>query len=135
MINKGKKTSSFSQREIASSANNLVIQSLRPASIGEIPESRLRKLRAYSQALIAPLTKHLETGVFRPEEVVMILATGALFVQMRHVMRTDKIPSGQRVADIYEGEAVVLPEAYLATAEPTDDEILPRMGKPGRRKK
>ncbi len=64
----------------------------------------------------------------------MIVATGALYIQMKHVMHTDKLPAGGRVMDIYDGpEAVVLPEAYLATAEPSDDEILPRIGKQKKR--
>lgn len=125
-----KKKNSFTQREIGDSANNLVIRSLRPASLGEIPEERLRKLRAYSQGLIAPMINHMELGIIRPEEIVAVLATGALFIQLKHVMRTDKLPLGPKVNEIYEGdEAVVLPEDYLSVGEPTNDEILPRIGR------
>lgn len=107
-----------------------MIRALRPASIGEIPEARLRKLRAYSQGLVAPLLKHIEQDIIRPEEVVVVLSTAALFVQLKNVMRTDRLPMGPAVIDIYDGpEAVVLPEQYLATAEPADDEILPRLAK------
>lgn len=125
MLSKAKKNS-FTQREIADTANNLVIRSLRPASLGEIPEERLRKLRAYSQALLAPLVKHIGEEIIRPEEVVSVLATAALFTQLKYVMKTDKLPFGPTVNEIYEGRAAVeLPEKYLETPEPSDDEILP----------
>lgn len=134
MLSKGKKNT-FTQREVADSANNLVIRSLRPASIGEISDSQLRKLRAYSQGLLAPVLKHVDQELLRPEEAVMVFATAALFLQLKHVMHTDRLPMGPKVVDIYDGpEAVVLPEDYHKYGEPSDDEILPRIGKPARRK-
>jgi hypothetical protein len=130
------KKNTFTQREVADATNNAVIRSLRPASLGEIPEPRLRKLRAYSQGLLAPVLKHIEAEVLRPEEAVMVLTTAALFTQLKHVMRTDKMPTAGLVNDMYDGpEAVVLPEQYLATAEPAEEEVLPRIGRPRKRTK
>jgi hypothetical protein len=129
LLSKSKKNT-FGAREIGDAINNVVIKSLRPASMGTIPEARLRKLRAYSQGLLAPLLKHIDEDILRPEEVVMVLATAALFTQLKYVMRTDRLPMGPLVNELYEGkEAVVLPEQYLATAEPEGDEVLPRIGK------
>lgn len=131
----------FTAREVGDSCNNLVLRSLRPVSLGEIPEARIRKLRAYSQAVMAPMLKHVEEELLRPEEVVMILATAALFVQLRYVLRSDKVPMGISARDLYEGpEAVVLPAEYFATADPVSDpggakdEVLPRVGKTRKRR-
>lgn len=101
---------------------------LKPASLGaEIPEARLRKLRAYSQGLIAPLIKHTEEGLVRPEEVVIILLAGALFTQLRHVLDSEKVPAGPLVNELFEGkDAVELPDFYLETPDPSGDEISPR---------
>jgi hypothetical protein len=79
------------------------------------------------------MIRHIEEEppVLAPEELVLVLTTAALFVQLKYVMRTDKLPLGPLVNEIYQGdEAVVLPERYLQTPEPSDDEILPRMGRP-----
>jgi hypothetical protein len=123
----------FTQREIGEAVNNAVVKALKPAALGEIPETRLRRLRAYSQGAVAAMIRHIEEEppVLAPEELVLVLTTAALFVQLKYVMRTDKLPLGPLVNEIYQGdEAVVLPERYLQTPEPSDDEILPRMGRP-----
>lgn len=134
-MNKSKKNT-FTQREIGDATNNAVVRALRPASLGEIQEARLRQLRAYSQGLLGPTLKHVEDEVLKPEELVIVLTTAALFVQLKHVMGTDKMPLGPKVIELYEGpSAVVLPEKYLETPEPTEDEILPSVVKKGRRKK
>lgn len=127
MLSKAKKDS-FGMREIGDAANNLVIRAQRPATLGKIPEERLRRLRAYSQGLLAPLIKHIEEEIVRPEEVVFILGAAALFTQLKYVMRTDKIPFGPTVEEIFEGrKEVVLPEKYLETPDPAPEEILPRV--------
>jgi hypothetical protein len=125
-----KQKNTFTQREVGDSANNLVVRAMKATSLGELSDARLRKLRTYSQAALAPMLKHVDEEVIRPEELVIILATAALFVQMTRVMRTSKMPMGPAVEDIYEGrEAVILPERYLETPEPRDDEILPQVQK------
>lgn len=123
-------------REVGEAVNNAVVKAFAPSSIGPIPEPRLRKLRAYSQGLLAPMLKHVEEEIIRPEEVVMVLLTAALFTQLKYVMRTDKLPLAGRVNDLYEGkEAVILPERYLQTPEPAPAEILPAESKKrGKRK-
>ncbi len=74
--------------------------------------------------------KHIEAEIIRPEEVVMVLATAALYTQLRYVMHTERVPYGPTVNEIYEGrEEVILPEKYLETPDPSPDEILPRVGK------
>lgn len=129
----------FTAREIADSASNLVVRGLKPVSLGdEIPEARLRKLRAYSQAALAPMLKHMEEEteagktLIAPEELVMVLATAALFVQLRYVLKTDKLPASLIATDLYEGPTPVdLPEETQNFL----DETPKRTGKPGRKTK
>lgn len=92
-----KQDSTFTPKEIATFLNNAVAASLRPNSLGEIPQERLRRLHEIAQALIEPLLELLDedskdSGLIRPEEAVCILAAAALFVHLKEVMGTDKLP-------------------------------------------
>lgn len=71
----------FSHREIVVALNNAVLLAKAPEP-GVIPDARLAKLRAYATAVVKPLREHLETEALRPEELVLILSTAALLVQM-----------------------------------------------------
>lgn len=92
----------FTQRELAEAANNLVVKALRPLSLGEIPEERLRKLRAYAQAVIKPCFEHVEEGLLRPEELVAIGAVFTMYTQTALVMHTDKLPMAPLAGDMYD---------------------------------
>lgn len=94
---------SFSQKEIGIAINNAVQASLNPQNYA-ILETRLRKLREYSHALVEPITEHItgevdeETGntlppTLRPEEAVVILLTSALYFHIKHVVGTEKLPT------------------------------------------
>jgi hypothetical protein len=77
-----------------------------------------------------------EPPILKPEELVLVLTTAALYVQLKYVMKTDKLPMGPLVTEIYEGpEAVVLPERYLSTPEPDAEKIRPRLGRPRKKKR
>lgn len=89
---KKEKKDLFTKREILTILNNAVIYSLSPSS-GKIPEKRLRKLRAYAQALAALPLKHLNDKVLTPEELVAILAVSAMWVHCSKVMENSKIPA------------------------------------------
>lgn len=86
------KSDTFTQKEIATSINNAIVFAKAPNRLGVIVEDRLRRLRNYSEALFAPLDAEIEDEYLRPEEAVLICLCGALYMQMKHVMGTDKIP-------------------------------------------
>ncbi len=92
--------------------NNAVTASLRPVG-REIAETRLRRLREYAQALIAPLTEHMveqtytdEAGTvwaapLAPEEVVAILSCAALFMHLSNVAQTDHVPQAKMAETLF----------------------------------
>ncbi len=101
----------FSVKERGIALNNAVVACLRPQG-AIISDARLRKLRAYAQALIKPLIEHVTGGVddegaFPPclsyEELTAILTSAALFVHLNHVLGSDKVPQ-KYVSDILYGE-------------------------------
>jgi hypothetical protein len=84
------KEETFSQREIQAVLNNAVLRTMSPTRIGPIPPERLRRLRAYTEALIEPTFEHVEEGYMTAEELVAIFTIAALFTQMLRVMGTMK---------------------------------------------
>ena len=79
-----KKTSSelFTARELRTYLNNAVVAALRPATLGlEIPRKRLYRLSAYVRAFCEDTFEHVEEGLLRPEELVLIFLAAALYVQ------------------------------------------------------
>ena len=97
-----KRKDTFSQREIGSTLNNAVIRALKPTRIPEISDARLRDLRAYSQAVVEPTLAHVTEGFLEYEELVGILVSAALFVQLKYVMQTDKMPAASRAKTLME---------------------------------
>ena len=83
---------SYTQKEIASAISNAVVQAAHPNSLKFIPHERLRCLREYAQAACEVMLEHTEETLpddrplLRPEELVLILLSGALFVQSVKVM-------------------------------------------------
>lgn len=86
-----KEKNTFTPKEIGAALNNAVGASGVPWE-GGFPEKRLRNLRAYALALIAPVTDDLESELLRPEEAVFVLASAALIIHARDVQKTDKLP-------------------------------------------
>jgi hypothetical protein len=86
-----KKSELFTNRDISVALNNLVAASLRP-STGEISDARLRYLRNYSSAILAPLANHVEDALLTGEELVCILVSAALFVQQTLVVKSEMLP-------------------------------------------
>lgn len=89
----------FTQREIASALSNAVVQARHPTNLRIIPDERIRRLREYAQAACEAMLEHcdeqLEDGspLLRPEELVLILSVGALWVQASRVMRSCSVPN------------------------------------------
>lgn len=85
--------STFTQKEIASAIANAVTQALHPTSLKVIPVERLHKLREYAQAACEVMLEHTEEELpdgrplLRPEELVLIMLSGALYVQCGAVMK------------------------------------------------
>lgn len=103
------KDETSNQREIAAALNNAVAAALRPARLGPIPESRLKKLHSIAKALIAPAQDLLEPGlgpdggaVLEPEELVAVMAVAALYVQLQHVIGTTKVPFGGLSKEVFD---------------------------------
>lgn len=72
----------FATREIKTYLNNAVIAALRPATLGaEMPRKRLFRLSGYVTALVGEVNEHVEEGLLRPEELVLIFLASALAVQ------------------------------------------------------
>ena len=79
-----------------------MVKTLRPLSLGEISDERLRKLRTYAQAVVKPCFEHCEEGLMRPEELVSVFAAAADYVQLSYVMNTDKLPTAGLAKDVFE---------------------------------
>lgn len=101
----------YTNKELGSELYNCVQHSLNLQG-KRISETRLRKLRAYAQALVEPLEDHVnggtdDDGPFEPcikyEEVVAILVSAALFVHLSKVVGSDKLPA-KYTSDILYGE-------------------------------
>jgi len=72
----------FSSREIKTYLNNAVIAALRPATLGaEMPRKRLFRLSGYVKAMVDEVNSHVEEGLLRPEELVLIFLASGLAVQ------------------------------------------------------
>jgi len=72
----------FSTAEIKTALNNTVIAALRPATLGaEIPRNRMQRLSAYVREFVRAMTGHVEEGLLRPEEAVLIFTAAGLLVQ------------------------------------------------------
>ena len=72
----------FTSREIKTYLNNAVIATLRPATLGaEMPRKRLFRLSGYVSALTKEVFSHVEEGLLRPEELVLIFLAASLAVQ------------------------------------------------------
>lgn len=97
-----KRKDTFSQREIASTLNNAVLRTLRPTRIPEIDDQRLRELRAYAQAIVEPTLQHVGEGLLHPEELVATLVSAALFVHLKQVMGSDKVPMAPKTKTLME---------------------------------
>ena len=102
-----KDDNTYNQKELTTAINNAVAAALKPSRIGQIPEGRLRRLSAISQALIEPARELLEPPdggdpVVEPEELVAILAVATLFVQLRDVVKTTKVPFAGLSKEIFE---------------------------------
>jgi hypothetical protein len=80
----------FSQRDILAVLNNAVLRATSPSRTGTIKPERLRALRKYTEALIAPTFEHVEEEYMTPEELVLVFSSAALFTQMLKVMNTLK---------------------------------------------
>jgi len=97
-----KRKNTFSQREIATTLNNAVLRALKPTRIAELDDSRLRDLRAYAQAVVEPTMAHANEGLLEYEELVAVLTTAALYVQLKYVMETDKVPMASKAKNLLE---------------------------------
>ncbi len=79
---KKKSNDLFSSREIKTYLNNSIIAALRPATLGaEMPRKRLFRLSGYVSALVSEVNEHVEEGLLRPEELVLIFLASSLAVQ------------------------------------------------------
>lgn len=101
------KDDTYNQKELSTALNNAVAAALSPSRIGRIPESRLRRLSEISKALIEPARELLEpddggSAVVEPEELVAILAVATLFVHLRDVVKTTRVPFAGLSKEIFE---------------------------------
>lgn len=104
-----KECDSFSPKEILVLINNAVAVSLKPDRV-KITDARLRRLKAFANALIYPLQELVNGGLdedtkkpfapcLRAEELVTILCASALYVQAALVLETDRVPQA-RISDL-----------------------------------
>ncbi len=101
-----RESQTFSPKELSIALNNCTQACLRPAGCDIMSNSlRRQKLREYALALIEPLLEHVHEGTFeedgvvypsalKPQELVAVLVTAALFVQIREVCKNEKVPMG-----------------------------------------
>lgn len=92
---------SYSQREIGEILNNAIAAVSRPEESPELTDQRLRKLRAYAQAVIEAPLEHVDEGLLTHEELVFVLTVGALFTHLRHVQDMDKLPFAGAARELY----------------------------------
>lgn len=92
----------FSAKEIVESLNNSVTKSFNPQSLPENlrTSKRINQIRSYGEALTSICFKHVEQKFLRPEELVAIFSGAALYVQLKYVMHTDKMPQAVNAAAI-----------------------------------
>ena len=102
------KDDTSTQKEISIALNNSLAIALRPARLGPVPETRLRKLHEIAKALIAPAQELLipekegEPPPFEPEELVAVLAAAALYVHLENVMHTTRLPLAGLTKEVFE---------------------------------
>lgn len=78
----------WTQKEIAAAISNAVVQAKHPNSLKVIPEARMRRLREYALAACEVMLENSDEGLLHPEELVLILLSGALYVQATRVMKS-----------------------------------------------
>lgn len=101
----------FTPKEISVFLNNAVAAAMRPQSFA-IQESRIRHDREFTEAMLKPLQDMVTGGVdengkifppcLRAEELVAILVTAAMFVQMSMVLHADKLPQAGVVEMLFD---------------------------------
>ena len=101
------KDDTYNQKELTLALNNAVAAALKPSRIGPIPDNRLRRLSEISKALIEPARELLvpdedDVVILEPEELVAILAVATLFVHLRDVVKTTKVPFAGLSKEIFE---------------------------------
>jgi len=84
----------YTKKEISIILNNATIAALRPSTLGEISDERIRTLKEYTMALIEPCGEHLDEGLLKPEELVAVFTAAAYLVHVRDVMKKDTLPAG-----------------------------------------
>lgn len=91
----------FSKREIEVALNNALIAAMRPATLGgEIPKHRMLKLGSYTRAFTEEILEHVAEGLLRPEELVLIFITVALYVETSlHEVPAQEAPGYSELAD------------------------------------
>lgn len=101
-MHRKKRDDRFNEKDIAASLNNAVLRALKPIRI-EIDDAKLRRLRRYAMAVIHPTLEHVDAGLLEPEELVGVLVTAALYVQLDQVMQTDKVPMAGKTKELFAG--------------------------------
>lgn len=95
---KDKNRSTFTQKEIGTTLNMAAVAALGAVPLKNITEERRKKLRYYTMAALEVLSKEVKEGSISGEELVSILASGALFVHASMVMTSAKLPVFQHMS-------------------------------------
>ena|SRR6185369_3477187 len=102
-----KESQTFSPKELSIALNNCTQACSNPTGCDIMGNSlRRQKLREYALALLEPLLEHVKEGTFeedgvvypsalKPQELVFVLCMAALYVHLKEVVRTDRVPMGQ----------------------------------------
>lgn len=96
MRKRQKASLTYSNKEILDRIQNAVIAASRSANL-ELDEHSVRRLRTYTEAVLAPLRQHVEEPDlhFTSEQLVVVLLTAAQFVQTFDAMNLDNSPYDQ----------------------------------------
>lgn len=93
-----KKPETYTQKEIGGMLTNAVVFSFGSSGMAGITEGRKRQLHAYLNAAMDIFAQHVREEVITPEELVFVLAGGALYCHGALVMKTGKMALYEDIA-------------------------------------
>lgn len=96
MRKRSSKKASYTPKEIGAQLASAVQFALHPAK-KQISDERIKKLKPYTLAIMAPLVEHTEEGLLSIEELIAIFCVCANYLHLTHVLKTldyEKVSSG-----------------------------------------
>lgn len=96
-------TNGFTKKAIGDLLNNAVVMTQNPASAKRpLTEGSIRRLQAYTRALIQPALDQLEDGELTAEEMVYAFSCAALWFHAFRILKTDKLPMVPSTKDFFD---------------------------------